>query len=93
MEKTIFQRRTNEIEAGKKRNEAKAVIEQLNSKWQTPFVPRQQIGVFTSGLYSCEYLANLDSLGTGPQGAFKIGRQVVYPLANLTEWLIARIEV
>jgi hypothetical protein len=93
MEKTKFQSRINEIEAAQRKKQAQELVQGLAESWGKGLVPRGQIKAFTGGLYKSAYMANLDCVGEGPGGAFKIGRQVVYPLANLTEWLIARIEV
>ncbi len=71
---------------------AAAIIRQAAEKWPTSFVPRNQVREFTGGLYSGRYLANLDSLGNGPEGRFLIGRQTVYPVDSLCNWLVARLE-
>lgn len=42
------------------------------------------------GVISSKTIANLESLGQDPEGAFKIGRTVVYPTESLLEWLQQR---
>jgi len=76
-----------------KEKQAQALVESMAESWGSPLVPRGQIEKFTSGLYQPAYLANLDCNGLGPKGAFKIGRQIVYPISDLISWLVARIEV
>jgi hypothetical protein len=71
---------------------AAEVIRQLAQKWPSTFVPRNQVREFTGGLYSGGYLANLDSLGAGPEGRFSIGRQTCYSVESLCDWLCARLE-
>jgi len=39
------------------------------------------------GIISVKSLANHDSLGTGPEGRFKIGNKVCYPTKSLLAWL------
>lgn len=36
-------------------------------------------------------IANHDSASTGPHGALRVGRQVVYPVDRMAEWLIGRM--
>jgi hypothetical protein len=36
-------------------------------------------------------MANFDSAGTGPKGAFFIGRKIAYPTAAYIEWVCSRI--
>jgi len=46
--------------------------------WPSPFVARQQIEKFSGGILNSKSMANLDSLGRGPRGRFKVGRKVAY---------------
>ncbi len=66
-------------------------IRRAADKWPTSFVPRPKFPDFSGGLYSTGYLANLDSSGKGPKGAFRIGRQICYPVESVCDWLIERI--
>ena len=70
-----------------------ATIEQAAIKWPAPFVARSKVKEFTGGVYSAGYLANLDSLNHGPEGAFKIGRQTCYPVESVIDWMISRLQV
>jgi hypothetical protein len=38
-------------------------------------------------------MANFDSAGIGPKGAFFIGRKIAYPTADYIEWVCSRIKV
>jgi len=71
---------------------AAEIIRQAGERWPSTFVPRSQVPKFTGNLIAVGTLANRDSDGTGVEGAFKIGRQVVYPVTALVEWLISRME-
>jgi len=74
------------------REAAAATIRKAAEKWPTSFVPRSQVPTFTGGLIAVGTLANLDSEGRGPQGAFRIGRQRCYPVDALCDWLVSRLE-
>jgi hypothetical protein len=64
----------------------------LAEKWPSAYVARQEAEHFTGGAISEKYLANLDSRGLGPQGRFRFGRKVVYPVQDFIEWLNGRAE-
>jgi hypothetical protein len=68
-------------------------IKQAGERWPASFVPRREIPKFTGGLYSAATIANRDCDGSGISGAFKIGRQVCYPVASLVDWLLSKLEV
>ena len=55
-----------------------------------PTIARSKVSEYFGGAISSKTLANLDSLGQGPEGAFKVGRNVVYPTASLLNWLQQR---
>ena len=67
------------------------VIQSAGEKWPTTFVSRAQVPCFTSGAIAAGTIANLDSMGHGPAGAFRIGRKVCYPVDSLVEWLIMHV--
>ena len=75
------------------REAAIAVIRQAGEKCKSTFICRDKIGDFTGGAISAGYIANLDSIGEGPEGAFKAGRRQCYPVESLVNWLISRLEV
>jgi len=70
---------------------AAKVIQSAGEKWPTSFVSRSQIPSFTSGAIAAGTIANSDSKGNGPAGAFRLGRQVCYPVDSLIEWLIQHV--
>jgi hypothetical protein len=67
------------------------VIRSAGDKWPTSFVSRAQIPNFTGGAIAVGTIANLDSKGNGPAGAFRLGRHVCYPVDTLVEWLIQNV--
>ena len=75
------------------KNIAVKSIENAGKNWGSTYVARRQIEQFTGGALSQRTMANLDSVGKGPAEAFKIGRNVVYPVESLCEWLIARAAI
>ena len=66
-------------------------LEVLGEEWGNSIVPRNKVGDFDKGL-NPRTMANHDSLGTGPEGRFKIGRLVYYPTKSLIRWMKARQE-
>jgi len=54
-----------------------------------PMIARDQVERLLGGVISAKYLANLDSLGQGPD-RYRIGRKIVYPTAQLLMWLSKR---
>ena len=71
---------------------AAAVIRLIAKNSKSPFVTRKEVPIITGGLIAAGTLANLDSLGEGVPGAFRVGRQICYPVDSLCDWLIARLE-
>lgn len=65
----------------------------LKANWPSAIVARAQIGKFTGGLIAPGTVANLDALGQGPEGAFRIGRKIAYPVDALITWLESRISL
>ena len=53
-----------------------------------PVIARKDIERQLGGVISTKTLANADSAGIGPMGAFQVGRTVVYPTESLVNWLI-----
>ena len=58
----------------------KADLNKLAKSWKSPFVARGSIREFSGGLIHPRTLANMDSKGIGPDGKFRMGRQVGYPV-------------
>jgi hypothetical protein len=65
----------------------------LEKQWPSPFVARQDVGRFTGGLVTPKYLANLDSLGRGPEMRIRVGRKIGYPVKAFIAWLEDRSSV
>lgn len=59
-------------------------------KWESSVVCRGEIGRFSGGLVAPKSLANLDSQGKGPTGAFRVGSKVAYPVESVVSWLETR---
>ena len=56
-----------------------------------PAIARQEVEKYFGGAIKAKTLANMDSKGEGPKGAFKIGRTVMYPTKSLAEFLDSRM--
>lgn len=69
--------------------EIQKAFDELRERWQSSFVSRDQVPEFTGGAISKGHMANLDSLGEGPE-RFRLGRKIVYPVKPYIAWLIAR---
>lgn len=69
------------------------IFQEMADKWPSPIVARTEIEVFTGGMMSEKYQANLDCAGKGPEGRFRIGRKIAYPVKTYVKWLEARSTV
>ena len=65
-------------------------FEEMATRWPSGVVARCEISKFTGGAISEKYAANLDCAGKGPKGRIRIGRKVVYPVAEVIRWLESR---
>lgn len=65
----------------------------LKKDWPGTHVTRQQIFIFTQGLFSPYTLASYDSLGKGPAGRFRLGKHVAYSVEAVIQWLEARSRI
>jgi hypothetical protein len=65
-------------------------LKELAKCWPSPFVAREEVERFSGGIITCKYISNLDSLGLGPKGRFRIGRKVAYPVQELVNWMESR---
>ena len=65
-------------------------IKELVGRWPSSLVARSEVRKFSGGILTGRTLANMDSMGTGPPGAFRIGGKVAYPADRLAEWLDSR---
>ena len=66
-------------------------IDNLKRTWGSTFVPRPRFGEFSNGVYSPGHMANMDSLGQGPEGSFMLGKTKCYPIESAIRWLKARV--
>lgn len=66
------------------------IFQQMIEKWPSQVVARTEIESFSGGAMGEKYIANLDSLGLGPAGRFRMGRKVCYPVKELVAWLESR---
>jgi hypothetical protein len=62
-------------------------IEAMAARWPSPVVARKAIKEFSGGILSAKTMANMDSLGTGPEGRFLMMNQTCYPVESLVAWL------
>lgn len=53
-----------------------------------PVIARCSVEQALGGIVTPKTLANADSAGLGPAGAYQFGRKVVYPAQTLVDWLI-----
>jgi hypothetical protein len=67
-----------------------SIFEAMVKAWGNPIVPRCKVGEFSGGLLNPRTLANLDCLGTGPEGPIRIGSKIVYRTEELARWLEGR---
>lgn len=65
----------------------------LAAKWPSQIVSRDQVSLFTGGLISPKTMANLDSLGEGPEGRVRIGKKIGYLLDIFIRWLESRATI
>jgi hypothetical protein len=62
-------------------------FEKLAEKWPSTLVARQRVREFSGGALSPKLLANLDCEGRGPAGRMMVGRQIVYPVDALIDFM------
>jgi len=67
-----------------------SIFQQMVDNWPSPVVARTEIQIFTGGLMTEKYQANLDSAGLGPKGRIRCGRKIGYPVQKYADWLEAR---
>jgi len=61
-------------------------FDQLVENWPSPIVARSEVKEFSGGLLHPRTMANIDSLGLGPD-KMTIGRRVFYETLQLVEWM------
>ena len=71
----------------------KVNLKSLGEGWPSTFVARGEINKFTGGLLTSKYIANLDCLGRGIPKRIRIGRKIIYRVADCIHWLESRAEI
>ena len=64
-------------------------LKNMAEKWPSELVSRESVGQFTGGVLSPKSMANMDSLGEGPE-SIRIGRKIAYRVDVLISWLESR---
>jgi hypothetical protein len=67
------------------------VLQKMAAKWPSELVARTEIERFTGGLCNRRTLANLDSMGKGPEGRLRVGRKICYPTSSVVRFLESRL--
>ena len=63
------------------------LIEGIKDNVGSPIVARKSLDAVTGGILHGRTMANRDSLGDGIDGMFYIGKQAVYPVDSVVEYL------
>ena len=71
----------------------KDVFDEMADNWPSEIIARTEIKVFTGGLITTGYMANLDSRGKGPLGRIQSGRKTGYQKRQLVQWLRERSRI
>ena len=71
----------------------KDVFDEMADNWPSEIIARTEIKVFTGGLITSGYIANLDSRGKGPLGRIRSGRKTGYQKRQLVQWLRERSRI
>ena len=66
------------------------IFTDMVTRWPSAVVARREVAQFTGGLIKPKFLANQDSLGTGPAEKIEVCGRVAYPAEALAEWLRSR---
>ena len=66
------------------------VFDRLAQGWGSTLVARHEVARFSGGVLHPRTMANVDSLGLGPDGMIRIGKKVAYDKALLVEWMRGR---
>jgi hypothetical protein len=73
--------------------ERKIDLSHLAKNWTSTIIARSEVKLFTGGLVTQGYIANLDSMGKGPEGRIRIGRKIGYLVDPFIKWLESRSEI
>ena len=71
----------------------KDVFDDMADNWPSEIIARTEIKVFTGGLITPGYIANLDSRGEGPLGRIRSGRKTGYQKKQFVQWLRERSRI
>ena len=71
----------------------KDVFDEMADNWPSEIIARTEIKVFTGGLITPGYIANLDSRGEGPLGRIRSGRKTGYQKKQFVQWLRERSSI
>ena len=63
------------------------IIEEFKNTHNKPWAARKNLADATDGILNPATMANRDSLGTGIQGLFYIGRCACYPTSEVVNFL------
>ena len=71
-------------------NKVYDIFKKLVERWPSEVVARRDVSKFSGGAVTPKHLANVDSLGTGPDGRILVAGHVCYPVRSLAAWLCER---
>jgi len=63
------------------------IFDKMKDHWPSAAVAQTSVGDFTGGLINPRTLANLNSLGQGPNGKYRLGRTVFYDIDFFVVWM------
>lgn len=61
---------------------------QCLSEGLPPLMAREKVETYLGGAITGKTLANYESLGKGPEVAYRVGRKVMYETGSLLKWLV-----
>jgi len=67
-------------------------VEEILAKCPGPVISRKAGAKIIGGLISEKTLANLDSLGEGPEERVRLGRKSGYVSLSFAKWAVGRLE-
>lgn len=68
------------------------IYEKMKEKWPSAVVAQTEVGKFSGGLINPRSLCNMNSLGLGPNGKYRLGRKVFYDIDVLVSWIRERVD-
>lgn len=76
-----------QIENRDHRDASEVLFETLKKGAPSGVITRKKITELTDGLVKVQWLSNLDCAGKGIEGRMMIGKQIVYPVDNVIDFL------